>query len=276
MFHAPAMCVYRYISMNICVIFPHPDDAALNAAGTLARWVEEGHEVTAVCCTRGNMGTLRLDQTAEEVGQIRSGELIAANAILGIQHTEILDHPDGCVLDAVALRKDLVRCIRHYRPERVVTMDPWARYEVHRDHITVGQMASEAAAFACFPLLYPEHLEMGLKPHNASEVWYMGLLGKTPNTFVSIEDQLEKKVQALLKFEATMAILDQLFSDETSTHASAHEWIRKTAAQFGCPVQLAAAEAFVVQRCAPGHFDNMQELNRAILGEPADPPRVIR
>ena len=105
----------------------------------------------------------------------------------------------------------------------------------------------------------------------------MGLLGKAPNTFVSIKDQLETKVQALLKFEATMAILDQLFRDEESGSLDqrANEWIRRTAQQFGEPVGLDAAEAFVVQRCAPGHFENVHELTKEMLGQPADPPTII-
>ena len=263
--------------MNILVIFPHPDDAALNAAGTLARWAAEGYSITAICCTRGNMGTLRLDQNAEEIASIRSKELLAANEILGIQQTEILDFPDGCLMDADALRHELVRCMRQYKPGRVVTLDPWVQYEVHRDHIVVGKMASEAAAFACFPLLHPEQLQAGLWPHNASEIWYMGLLGKAPNTYVSIEDYLEIKVQASLKFESTMAILDQLFSNKQPDSADQHadEWIRQTARQFGQPVGLDAAEAFVVQRCAPGHFDNFHELTNEMLGHSTAAPTVI-
>lgn len=265
--------------MNISVIFPHPDDAALNAAGTLTRWAAEGHTITSICCTRGNMGTLRRDQSSAELGRIRSAELLAANAVLGISHTEILDFPDGCQMDPDGLRKELVRCIRQYKPERVVTMDPWVRYEVHRDHIVVGQMASEAAAFSCFPLFFPEQLKEGLEPHHASEVWYMGLLGKTPNTFVSISEQLQTKVTALLKFEATLAIVDQLMSKECPLAASPESrtrlWVEQSAREFGECVGLTAAEAFLVQMCAPGHFKNVSEIHSEMRGEPSAKPRIF-
>lgn len=264
--------------MNIAVIFPHPDDAALSAAGTLARWSAEGHTITAICCTRGNMGTLDLKQTAADLGRIRSAELVAANAILGIAQTEILDFPDGCQMDPEALRRELVRCVRQYKPERLVTLDPWARYEVHRDHLLVGQMASEAAAFSCFPLFYPEQLKNGLQPHHAREVWYMGLLGKAPNTFVSIRDQLPIKVKALLKFEATFAIVDQLMRLEgrsgTDAESATREWVERSAREFGKLVGLTAAEAFVVQMCAPGHFANVAEIQASMRGEAAGGPKV--
>lgn len=265
--------------MNISVIFPHPDDAVLNAAGTLTRWAAEGHHITAVCCTRGNMGTLRRDQTAEELGRIRSAELLAANKVLGIAHTEILDFPDGCRMDPEALRRELVRCVRQYKPHRVLTMDPWVRYEIHRDHLMVGQMASEASAFACFPLFYPEQIQAGLEPHNASEVWYMGLLGRAPDTFVSIRDQLQTKVEALLKFEATLAILDQLMAGKQASSLRLAErarlWIEQSAREFGKAVGLDVAEAFATQKCAPGHFDNFADIHRFMRGEPAPAPVIF-
>lgn len=266
--------------MKILVIFPHPDDAVICAGGTLTRWIEEGHHVTAVCCTPGNVGTLRLDQTAAELAAARTQELEKAHRISGIQSLEILPFPDGGVMDLSSLRRELFRCVRQYQPDRVMTMDPWARYEVHPDHIQVGRMAAEAAAFACFPLLYPEQLTARIRPHNASELWFMGLLGQPPNTFVNIERQLEKKVDALLQFESTFAIIQGLFNntsdaDSARIRENTLEWTRKWSERFGKPAGLKAAEAFIVQRCAPGHLDNMDERFAEILGEPRARPHII-
>ena len=273
--------------MRILVLFPHPDDAVLNAGGVLARWVAEGHDLTAICCTSGNLGTLRLDETADQLAGKRAAELHAANRILGIPSTEVLDFPDGGRLDFQSLREALIAAVRRHQPDRVVTMDPWARYEVHPDHITVGRAASEAAAFACFPLLHPEHLEAGLAPHHAAELWCMGLLGDRPNTFVSIEAHLEQKTAALLEFEASLAIIDGLFAEHRDSaepasseladvKARARHWIGAFAARMGRPADLAAAEAFIVQRCAPGHLDNMDEFYARMLDEPTRPPQIIR
>lgn len=269
--------------MKILAIIPHPDDATLNAGGALARWAAEGHEITTVCCTAGDVGTLRRDQSSAELGAIRTAELRASDAVLGIQATEVLGFPDGGMLDFRALREALARCVRKHRPQRVVTMDPWARYEVHSDHIDVGKAASEAAAFACFPLLYPKQIAEGLEPHNADEVWYMGLLGDRPNTYVNIEGYLSKKVEAVLKFEATLQTIDKLFQHEQTGEATLEQirqrtgkWLSELARRTGRPVGLTCAEAFMVQRCLPGHFDNMNELIGQMLGEQRAAPRVIR
>src|SRR5690606_7929221 len=147
--------------------------------------------------------TLRTDLTQAQMAAARTAELREANEKLGVQSLEVLDFPDGGVMDLASLRRKLFHIVRQYRPQRVVAMDPWAPYEVHPDHINVGRMAAEAAAFACFPLLYPEQITDEVRAHQVDELWLMGLLGKKPNMFVNIEDHLEAKVDALMEFEST-------------------------------------------------------------------------
>ena len=107
--------------LKILAIFPHPDDSVLFAGGTLCKWGREGHSVTAVCCTDGEVGTLRTDQTKANVGIRRTHELLAANRIVGIGHLEMLHHPDGGMMDEKKLRWDLFRCVREYQPDRVIS-----------------------------------------------------------------------------------------------------------------------------------------------------------
>ena len=142
------------------------------------------------------MGTLRLDLTKEQVADTREKELRAANKIIGVKETIILDYPDAGFINGPELREKLVFFVRKLKADRVVTFDPWVSYEVHPDHVIVGRMAAEAAAFAAFPLLYPEQIKNGVEPYACSEVWFMGLLGHKPNYFVDITSTLEKKIDA--------------------------------------------------------------------------------
>jgi LmbE family N-acetylglucosaminyl deacetylase len=271
---------------NVLVVFPHPDDAAFFAAGTLARWAAEGCAVTAVCCTSGNLGTLDPHQTMEAVAEARERELRAANALLGVRETVMLGHPDGGFIDAVRLRMDLVGLVRKFRPDRLLTLDPWLRYEVHPDHEVVGRMAAEAAAFGAFPLLHPEQLSGGVRPHSPGEVWFMGVLGRAPNCYVDISATIGRKVESALRFQATLAILARMLAPEIdpadvsageaeALPGHADRWLRSMAAQVGAAVGLAAAEAFYVQKCLPGHFDNMREAVGEMLSLPPGAPTVL-
>ena len=271
--------------LNVVAIFAHPDDLSIFCAGTLARWAEEGHNVYALCCTSGEVGTLRLDLTKEQVADTREKELRAANEIIGVKETIILDYPDAGFINGPELREKLVFFVRKLKADRVVTFDPWVSYEVHPDHVIVGRMAAEAAAFAAFPLLYSEQRKKSVEPYACSEVWFMGLLGHKPNYFVDITSTLEKKIEAALKFEATLELLAQLFAPKIDPANVSPDELRKLtkyanrlyrsmAAVIGNKVDLKAAEAFFVQKTLPGHFDNFQQLTSEMLGNPPEKPKI--
>ncbi len=273
-------------NLRILAVFPHPDDTAFFAAGTLARWVDQGHHVTSICVTSGNLGTLRPDQTARQVADVREKEMRAANDVLGIQDTVTLGCPDGGFLDAGELRRELIGIVRKYRPDRLLALDPWLRYEVHPDHEMVGRTAAEAAAFGAFPLLHPEQLTDGKTPHSPSEVWFMGILAHAPNCYVDISTTIERKIASAMEFEGTLAILAGMFagdidpsnvSSEQQKVLAAHgdSWLRAMAAKIGEKVNLPAAEAFYVRKCLPGHFDNMEQALSEMLGLPPQAPTVM-
>jgi LmbE family N-acetylglucosaminyl deacetylase len=271
--------------LNICAIFAHPDDLSIFCAGTLARWVNEGHNVYALCVTSGEVGTLRKDLTKEQVATIREMELRTANKIIGVKETLILGYPDAGFINGPELREKLIYYVRKYKADRVVTFDPWVSYEVHPDHVIVGRMAAEAAAFAAFPLLYTHHLEEKIEPYECSEIWFMGLLGHKPNYFIDISSTLEKKIIAALKFEATLELLAKLFApniDPSNVSEKelkkltkhANNLYRSLAGVIGKNMDLAAAEAFYVQKTLPGHFDNFQIMISEMLGNAPEKPKI--
>ncbi|KON27603.1 hypothetical protein AC481_04270 [miscellaneous Crenarchaeota group archaeon SMTZ-80] len=271
--------------LNIVAIFAHPDDVTFFSAGTLAKWAEEGHNIYALCCTNGNLGTLRTDLTKEDVAKMREKELKEANIILGIKETILLNYPDGGFIPGQELREKLIYFIRKLRADRVMTFDPWVPYEVHPDHVVVGRMASEAGAFAAFPLLYSNHIKGDIKPYSCSEVWFMGLLGHYPNSFVDISSTIEKKVEAALKFEATLTLLARFFApdidpanvspeDLKKLSKYANQLLRSIASTIGKKANIKAAEAFYMQKVLPGHFDNFVELMNEMLGNPSEAPKI--
>jgi LmbE family N-acetylglucosaminyl deacetylase len=67
----------------IAAVYAHPDDGEFFAAGTMARWVEAGHDVHAICATNGDLGTKRLDVSSEDLARIRAAELGRAMETLG-------------------------------------------------------------------------------------------------------------------------------------------------------------------------------------------------
>ena len=106
---------------QMMVVTPHPDDAEIGVSGTVARWIREGKDVIYVVCTNGDKGTSNTNMKSEELARIREQEQLAAAKLLGVREVIFLRYPDQTLEDTPEFRKELVRLIRMYRPEIVVT-----------------------------------------------------------------------------------------------------------------------------------------------------------
>jgi LmbE family N-acetylglucosaminyl deacetylase len=158
---------------DVLVVTPHPDDAEFGVAGTVAKWTREGKQVVYVVCTNGNKGTSNPDVKPDELAKIRQNEQRAAAEILGVREVVFLENEDQGLEDTPEFRKQIVRMIRRYRPEMVVTADPYRRYIWHRDHRIAGQVTIDAVfPYARDHLAYPDLLEEGLQPHKVREMLF--------------------------------------------------------------------------------------------------------
>ncbi len=181
---------------QVMVVTPHPDDAEFGVAGTVARWTGEGKDVIYVVCTNGDKGTSDADVKPDELARIREQEQLAAAKLLGVREVIFLRHADQSLEDTPEFRKEIVRLIRRYRPEIVVTADPYRRYLWHRDHRITGQVTLDAIfPYARDYLSYPELLEEGLQPHKVREVWFWA--AEDPNYRSKITDTFDIKLAAL-------------------------------------------------------------------------------
>ena len=157
------------------VVTPHPDDAEFGVAGTVLKLTREGKKVVYVVCTNGDKGTSDRNMKQEDLVKIREKEQRAAAKLLGVSKVEFMRYPDQELEDTPKFRKALVRLIRRYRPEVVVTANPFRKYMWHRDHRITGQVVLDAVfPYARDHLSYPELLDEGLEPHKVHEVWLWG------------------------------------------------------------------------------------------------------
>ena len=160
---------------QVMVVTPHPDDAEYGVAGTLVHWISQGKEIVYVVCTNGDKGTSDPSIKPEELAKIREEEQIAAANLLGVREVIFLRHPDQGLEDTSEFRKEIVRLLRTYRPETVVTADPYRRYVWHRDHRITGQVTLDAIfPYARDIFSYPDLMEEGLYPHKVREVLLWG------------------------------------------------------------------------------------------------------
>jgi LmbE family N-acetylglucosaminyl deacetylase len=181
---------------DLMVITAHPDDAEFGAAGTVAAWTREGKRAVYVVCTDGDKGTSDRSLTSEALVEIRHREQRSACSVLGVNELVFLGYGDQTLEDTPEFRKDLVRQIRIYRPNTVITLDPYRRYLWHRDHRIVGQVVMDAVfPFARDHMAYPDFMEEGLEPHKVAQLLFFG--AEDINYFSDIEATFDQKLEAL-------------------------------------------------------------------------------
>lgn len=218
------------------VIAAHPDDIESWAGGTVAGMARAGWRVTCVLCTSGDKGTSDPDETPASVAVRREAEQRAACRVMGLEEPVFLRLPDGELEDNRALRGLLVREIRRWRPDRLLTHDPvtpWPPYTCHRDHRIAGRVALDAAyPYARDSLSFPEQVgEEGLQSHITPEVWLF--CTSAPDHYVDISATLDVKIAARLEHR----------SQTVDGAALAESW-RERAARTGAEIGLAEAESF--------------------------------
>ena len=194
------------------IIVAHPDDAEFMAAGTLAKWAQQGCRVYYCIVTNGNKGSDDESMTPAKLQAIRAQEQRDAAELVGAQEVIFLDHEDGMLQNTLDVRKDVVRVIRQYKPYAVICFDPTNRFIMdnyinHPDHRASGDVALDAV----FPsardrLMFPELLEEGLQPHKVREV-YLGATA-SPNHWEDISTTLHLKAEALRRHPSQMGEFD--------------------------------------------------------------------
>ena len=219
---------------QVMVVTPHPDDAEFGVAGTVARWTHEGKDVIYVVCTNGDKGTTDPNMKPDELAKIREKEQLAAAKLLGVRKVVFLGYPDQTLEDTPEFRKDIVRLIRKYKPETVVTADLYRRYLWHRDHRITSRVTLDAVfPYARDLLAYPDLLEEGLQPHKVKEVLLWG--AEEPNYRSDITDTFDIKIAALRCHKSQIGYNPSLEMEG---------WLRERAKNMAKEEDYELAEAF--------------------------------
>src|ERR1700761_5527285 len=120
--------------LDILAVAVHPDDVELGCAGTLLMEKRNGKRTGVVDLTRGELGT-------RGTPELRTHEAAKAAALLQLDVRENLGMADGFFRNDEAHQRLLIRAIRKYRPEIVLSN---ALEDRHPDHGRAGHLIRDA------------------------------------------------------------------------------------------------------------------------------------
>lgn len=201
---------------RVLVIVAHPDDVDFGAAGTIARWADDGAEITYCLITNGDAGGFDPAVDRADIPAIRQAEQRAAAKCVGVHDVRFLGYRDGELEVTMGLRRDLCRVIRQVRPDRALIQSPernWDSVNIsHPDHLAAGEAALRAIyPDARNPYAFPELLvEEGLAAWTVPDTWITGAPRERANTFVDVTDTLDRKLAALRAHESQTAHIPDL------------------------------------------------------------------
>lgn len=183
--------------LRIIAFGAHPDDCEIRAGGVAAMWAARGHKVKFVSTTNGDIGHWK--EAGGPLAQRRKAEVEKAAKILGIE-TQVLDIHDGELMPTLENRRTIVRLIREWKADIVLTH---RTNDYHPDHRYTGILVQDAAFMVICPFFCPD------VPHLKTNPVFMYFPDRfqKPNPFeadivISIDEVIDKKLEALVQLES--------------------------------------------------------------------------
>jgi LmbE family N-acetylglucosaminyl deacetylase len=222
----PALAQGGESHLRILVIGAHPDDPE-KVGGTMAKFIENGHEVRLVSLTNGNAG--HFEMGGGPLAQRRYQETQCAGRAIGAEYI-VLDNDDGKLMPTLENREEVIRQIREFRADIVISPRP---NDYHPDHRNTALLVRDAAYMVTVPNIVP------LVPHLMKNPVFIYMSDRftepspfVPDIAVSIDDVIEKKIDMYHCHESqmyewlpyNMGILDSVPSDP----ADRREWLAAT------------------------------------------------
>lgn len=180
------------MKLDILVLAVHPDDAELGCSGTIMRHIAEGKKVGIVDFTRGELGTRGTAETRDQ-------EAADSARIMGLHARENLRFRDGFFQNDEAHQLEVVRIIRKYQPEIVLSN---ALHDRHPDHGRAGDLADTSCFLSGLPKI--ETLQDG----QSQQAWRPKMIFQyiqdryiQPDIIVDITPYIAAKIKAIQAFK---------------------------------------------------------------------------
>jgi len=220
--------------LRLLILGAHPDDAEFHAGGLAVMYRELGHVVKMVSVTNGESGHHEIPPP--QLAEIRRAEAAASAGLIGAA-SEVWDFPDGQLEPTLELRRRLIREIRAFRPDLLVTHRP---NDYHPDHRAVGRAVQDSSYMVTVPHVVPE---VPILPRDPVVAYMVDLFTKpyplVGDVVIDIDGRLDTLV-AMLACHASQVfewlpfnqgVLDQVPAEQ----AERPGWVRRLFGQYARP-----------------------------------------
>jgi LmbE family N-acetylglucosaminyl deacetylase len=178
--------------LKIIMIGAHPDDCDIKSGGTAALFAAMGHQVKFLAITNGDAGHMEIG--GGMLAKRRYAETQEVAKRLGITY-DVLDNHDGELLPTLEIRLEVIRKIREWDADVVISH---RSNDYHPDHRYTGILVQDAAFMVGVP-----NIAADIPPLRKNPVflYYQDNFQK-PNPFepdiaIDITSVIDQKIDAL-------------------------------------------------------------------------------
>ena len=225
--------------IDILAIVSHPDDVELSSAGTLIKHVQQGYKAGIVDLTQGEMGTRGTPEQRLEEAQ-------EAARIMGLSARENLGLPDAFFKNDHDTQLEVIKVIRKYRPEIVITN---AIYDRHPDHGRGAQLVEESFFKSGLRMIKSELDGESQEAWRPKKLYHaIQSVAQEPDFIVDISDVHEQKLEAIRAFKTQFY---DPSSKEPETYISKPEFmqmIESRAIEYGHRIGVKYGEGFTFKQ----------------------------
>jgi LmbE family N-acetylglucosaminyl deacetylase len=211
--------------LRLLILGAHPDDAEYHAGGLAALYRRAGHEVKMVSLTDGSAGHHETPRAA--LAAIRREEAASAGRVIGARY-DVWEFPDGELLPTLDVRRRIIREIRNFAPDLLLTHRV---YDYHPDHRAVGQAVQDACFLVRVPHVVPDTPPL---PRDPVVAYLPDLFTRpcpmTPDVALDISDRMET-IAAMLACHASQVFewlpyLDGVGHEVPKDEGGRRAWVR--------------------------------------------------
>lgn len=227
------------MKLDILVIAVHPDDAELCCSGTILKHIALGKKVGIVDLTRGELGTRGTAETRDE-------EAAESARILGLHVRENLGMRDGFFQNDEFHRLEVVKVIRKYQPEIILSN---ALEDRHPDHGRAGDLVFDSVFLSGLPKV--ETVLNGVKQEAHRPrllLQYIQDRYLRPDIIVDISDHMDTKIKSIQAFKTQFYNPDV---EGQQTYISSPEFFESVigrAREFGKSIGATFGEGFTSRK----------------------------
>jgi bacillithiol biosynthesis deacetylase BshB1 len=244
------------IKLDVLAVASHPDDIELGCAGTLIMEKSRGKKIGVIDLTRGELGT-------RGTPELRAKEAAEAARILALDIRENLSLPDGFFLNEEKNQRLLIRAIRDYRPEIVISSSLDDR---HPDHGRAGHLISDASFLSGLRKIETMDTNGNLQePWRPKYVFHMIQDRYYDPTFVyDITPAFERKLESIRAYSSQFHSTAYAV-DEPQTYISTPGFLNSIIGRhqmFGKMIGVDYAEGYISKKMIGiGNFESLIKLD---------------